>query len=112
MATWYIGSRVSITWNPGDVPCNVRIRLSRDGGSTWEVVTASAPNTGSYAWTVTAPASATCLYEVSGLPYTDPVDGGVTDYTDMVVDSGIFAIAAAPSIVGRPSPRIAIFVGI
>ena len=48
---WAIGSSHDIIWT-GATGDNVTMELSRDGAITWETVDASAPNTGSYSWTV------------------------------------------------------------
>jgi hypothetical protein len=53
--TWYIGDSCPITWGSAGITGNVRISISRDGGSTWSVITPTGgiPNTNSYSWTVT-----------------------------------------------------------
>ena len=58
-----------------------RVELSRDGGATFEIVTASVPNatstTGSYSWTVTGPATTQARVRV-----TWTVNGRVTDISN------------------------------
>ena len=51
--TWAIGSSRTIQWNSSNVPGNVEIRLSRDGGTTYEMLFANTANDGSETWTVT-----------------------------------------------------------
>jgi hypothetical protein len=51
--TWAIGSSWTIQWNSSNVTGNVEIRLSRDGGTTYEMLFASTVNDGSETWTVT-----------------------------------------------------------
>jgi Zn-dependent metalloprotease len=53
-ANWKQGTVHSITWNSNGVPGSVKLYYSTDGGSTWTGINYSAPNTGSYAWTVDA----------------------------------------------------------
>ena len=55
---WAIGSSQTITWSSVGVTGNVRIELSRDGGSTWTKIISSTKNDGSQAWKkVTGPAT-------------------------------------------------------
>jgi hypothetical protein len=59
---WVIGAAKSVTWshNLGTLEA-VQIEVSRDGGSTWSVITPSQQNSGNtsstYSWTVTGPAT-------------------------------------------------------
>ena len=55
-----IGSSYAINWNATDnvAVTNVKIEYSTDGGSTWALVVASTPNTGTYAWIVPGPVNA------------------------------------------------------
>jgi Leucine-rich repeat (LRR) protein len=76
---WGIGSTHDITWAwTGDMP-NVKIEYSIDGGTNWATIVGSTSNSGSYAWAVPGPASATCLIRVSDAAY--PV---VSDASDAV----------------------------
>jgi hypothetical protein len=50
---WDIGSVQTIRWTSTGITGNVRIDLSRDGGSTWTTIISSTPNDGSEQWTVT-----------------------------------------------------------
>jgi hypothetical protein len=52
---WDIGSVQTIRWTSTGITGNVRIDLSRDGGSTWTTIISSTPNDGSEQWTVTGP---------------------------------------------------------
>lgn len=70
-----VGSPLSVTWN-ALVLTDVMIELSRDGGSTWSVLSASTPNDGSESFTVTGPVSQNCLVRVGSL------DGTVTDVSN------------------------------
>ena len=62
--TWTVGSARVITWTTSSsftAGATFRVELSRDGGTTYELLTASVPNatstSGSYNWTVTGPAT-------------------------------------------------------
>ena len=62
-----IESSETITWDYSGSLADVKIDLSRDNGSSWESLTASTPNDGSFAWDVTGPSSALCLVRISSL---------------------------------------------
>jgi hypothetical protein len=76
--TWTVGSVHPITWT-SDVIGNLRIEVSRDGGVTWTTLTSSAPNTGTYNWTVTSPPTATALIRITSVSVA-----GVTDTSNAV----------------------------
>ncbi|MBI4721775.1 MAG: T9SS type A sorting domain-containing protein, partial [Candidatus Stahlbacteria bacterium] len=61
---WEVGQSKSITWTSENVSSNVKIRISRNGGSSWEVIFADTPNDGSEPWQVTGPVSSNCLIKV------------------------------------------------
>jgi hypothetical protein len=65
-ASWPIGTAQAITWttNLASAP-SVLVELSRDGGASYTTLAAAAPNSGSFAWTATGPATATALVRVS-----------------------------------------------
>jgi hypothetical protein len=46
------GNVRTILWTSTGMAANARLELSTDNGSTWQLITASTPNTGQYAWTV------------------------------------------------------------
>ena len=62
--SWTIRSSRTIQWS-SNTGGNVKIELSRDGGTTWSTLVASTPNDGSYNWTVTRPSSANCRLRVT-----------------------------------------------
>jgi uncharacterized repeat protein (TIGR01451 family) len=89
---WVVGSSQSISWahNIGNGgPFN--IELSRDGGASWALIGTAVPaqtaTTGSFAWTVTGPATARARMRVS---WTG--DAAVADVSD--VDFTIAALFA------------------
>ncbi len=64
-ASWVVGTAQVITWNSNLLPTStVKVQLSRNGGSTFTTLNAAAPNTGSFAWTVTGAASTTAIVRV------------------------------------------------
>jgi hypothetical protein len=74
---WEGNTVQTITWTyTGSIP-NVSIDYSTDNGSSWNVVTASTANSGSYAWTVPNTPSANCLVRISDIsgPAIDVSDG-------------------------------------
>jgi hypothetical protein len=89
---WKIGSTKTITWDFTDVLSDVKIELSRNNGSTWSNISASATNDGSYDWVVTGPESTQAIIRISGLVYTDPIDGSTIDFSDVTDNSEAFSI--------------------
>lgn len=73
--TLHIGEETVVSWNSQNIQENVIIALSRDNGATFEKLTTT-PNTGSFAWSVTRPAGAECLFRVS------TQEGTVLDQSD------------------------------
>ena len=62
---WTINSNKNITWSFKNIT-NVKIELSRDNGSTWEVLeTGIMAQSGSYQWTVSGNPSSTCKIRLS-----------------------------------------------
>ncbi|MBN1817166.1 MAG: C39 family peptidase [Sedimentisphaerales bacterium] len=53
-----------IRWSSGGVDGPVHIELSRDSGSTWEMLVANTENDGHYWWKATAPASDHCRIRI------------------------------------------------
>ncbi len=92
---WEVGTVHPITWTSrGTIP-NVKIEFSGDRGVTWEEITASTPNDGSYNWTVpsnVSTASNDCLVRVGD------VDGFPSDTSD-----ALFAVTAPAVILIAPN---------
>ena len=82
--TLILGATENLTWNTGGPTANVKIELSRNGGTNWEVLTSSTANIGTYPWLVFGASSANCLLRVSDAADGDPVD----------VSDAIFSVAA------------------
>lgn len=89
---WNIGTIQTITWTSLDVLSDVEIKISRDGGTTWNVVVADTPNTGTYQWIVTGPITAQGLFQINGLVWINPVDGSQIDFTNVTALSDPFLI--------------------
>ena len=62
---WNVGSDEGITWTSTGTINNVTIELTRDNTGSWETLTGSTANDGSYTWTVTNPVSTDCRIRVS-----------------------------------------------
>ena len=85
-ATLYAGTPATISWShnmPG--VATALIELSRDGGASFEMLAAAAPNTGSFVWTATGPDSVAALVRVTmnGPPFASGASGAFA-----VVDAG------------------------
>jgi len=74
---WEIENSMRITWDTQDIPGNVKIAISRDGGKwgTFETIAASSQNDGEYNWIVTGPGSVNCMLKIE--PLSDPGKGTV-----------------------------------
>jgi hypothetical protein len=97
-AAFYAGTPQVIAWStnlPASAPA--LIELSRDGGSSYEVLAASAPNTGSFAWVASAPASGAAIARVTIGPAS--------------ATSGAFAIVAPSLTVTGPAAGAAFYAG-
>jgi len=68
------GSPYTITWNSSGTVFNVRLEYSTNNGSTWNLINATAPNSGSYSWTVPNTPSTQCLVRVRDQVDNDPSD--------------------------------------
>lgn len=62
---WAPGTSRAIVWTTTGTIANVKIELMTDGGATYQPIAASAPNTGTYDWTVPNTPSTTCLVRIS-----------------------------------------------
>jgi len=73
--SWDIDSQKVITWNTQSIEGDVKISISRDGGKTYTTIADAAPNSGTYSWTVSGPASVNCMMKIE--PLTDLDKGTV-----------------------------------
>ncbi|NIO61840.1 MAG: hypothetical protein GTO35_04330 [Gammaproteobacteria bacterium] len=62
---WEGNTTQNITWTSTGSIANVKIEYSTDNGTSWNTVTASTANSGTYNWTVPNTPSAACLVKVS-----------------------------------------------
>ncbi|MDZ7294851.1 MAG: cohesin domain-containing protein [candidate division KSB1 bacterium] len=85
--TWIVNTQRQITWSATSVITNVRLWYSMNGGANWTEIT-TAPNTGSYTWTVPAQTSTMAKIKVE-----DALDGLPSDESD-----GVFNIASLVAI--------------
>jgi len=86
--TWAVGTSKTITWDSRGTSGNVRIELSRNGGSTWETLFSSTSDDGAKLWTVTGPGSNNCVLKISD------VDGYPSDVSDapFTIDGGMISV--------------------
>lgn len=64
---WKVGTARTIAWQGGNGG-NVKIDISRDGGTSWEVISPDTPNDGDYRWRVSGfPTSRAVIRVSSGL---------------------------------------------
>jgi hypothetical protein len=89
---WVVGETEDITWTGVNVD-DVKIELTTDNGITWSTIEETVPNTGTYAWTVTAQDSSDeCLIRISNV-----ANGFVYDVSD-----DVFTIEIVSGIEGNP----------
>lgn len=96
---WIINTEKQITWTgpgAGQVPY-VRIHYSINDGVTWTEITASAPNNGSFTWTV--PAQITDLARVR---VADALDGLPNDMSDNPFSISSLVTLTIPDGSGQP----------
>lgn len=74
---WEVATNHAITWESSGSISNVKIELSRNGGSSWSTIDSSTHNEGSYTWTVLDDPSENCLVRIS-----DAADGVPQDISD------------------------------
>jgi len=71
---WPVAISQTIRWTSSLITGDVKIELSRNGGSTFETLFASTPNDGSEAWIVTAPPTSQALVRISSVAVPGVVD--------------------------------------
>lgn len=81
----------TITWNSGGID-SVMIELNRNyPNGPWEIIVPAIANTGSYAWTVTPPASNNARMRISYLGHSEYYD--ISDSNFVILTPGITVIA-------------------
>jgi len=78
---WPIGITQTITWTSSWLDGNVKIQLSRDGGTSWKTLSRSTPNDGTYDWKVTGPATTQARIRVSNVGDPSVTDVSAADFT-------------------------------
>jgi hypothetical protein len=63
--TWNVNAVRQITWNVNSLYSSVLIEYSTDNGSNWNIISSSAPNTGTFNWTVPFISSNEALIRIS-----------------------------------------------
>ncbi len=63
--TWTVNTSAAITWTTLGPIDYVKIELQRTSGGSWETITESTTNDGSYSWPVTAPTTIQALIRIS-----------------------------------------------
>ncbi len=77
-----IGNISNITWTSTAITGNVNVQLNRTYPTgTWESLAANIPNTNTYAWTVTAPATTTARVRVLSVDNTTVGDTSNANFT-------------------------------
>ena len=61
----------TILWSTVNLPDNLKIELTRDDQDTWETISESTPNTGSYVWNVTVPVTNRARFRISDIEYPE-----------------------------------------
>ncbi|VVS94656.1 Lcl C-terminal domain-containing protein [Desulfoluna spongiiphila] len=79
-ATWHKGDTMLITWeNPSpEIPGNVAIAISCDGGKSFASITDDTPNDGAYSWTVTEQDDVNGVLKIMPLHGADAARGAST----------------------------------
>lgn len=62
---WAIGSLQTIKWISNGISGGVRIQISRDGGSTFDLIQDNVPNVGFFNWTVQGPITFQALIKIT-----------------------------------------------
>lgn len=76
---WSYNTTYAIEWSTNGQVSGIRIEFSTNNGTSWTLITPTAPNTGSYNWAVPNNLSDNCLVRVS-----DSGDGSPFDVSDAV----------------------------
>jgi C1A family cysteine protease len=79
--SWTVNDNRAIQWSSTGLSGNVKIELSRNGGSSWETLFASTTNDGNQSWTVSGAASASCRVRVSSVASPAVSDTSVANFT-------------------------------
>ncbi len=78
---WQIGTSHTIQWNSSNLSGNVKIELSRNGGSSYETLFANTSNDGSQNWTVSGSATTQARIKISSVADSTVNDTSNTNFT-------------------------------
>jgi hypothetical protein len=78
---WGIGTIQTIHWSTAALTGNVKVELSRDGGTTYETLFGSTPNDGTEAWTITGGATTNARVRVSSVSFPSIFDSSDAPFT-------------------------------
>ena len=78
---WMMGTTQTITWTSDGAIGQVRIDLSRDGGTTWRTIIYGTANDGNQAWRVTGPATTEAMIRVISVTNQDVLDISDANFT-------------------------------
>jgi PKD repeat protein len=79
--TWKAGTNKTITWSSSNITGNVKIELSRDGGSTWTSISSSTANDGIQNWKVTRPTTTQARIKISSVNNSSTNDMSNANFT-------------------------------
>jgi hypothetical protein len=95
--SWQVASNHSITWTSGGSIANVSIEYSTNNGSSWNFLTASTSNGGSYMWTVPNTPSTSCLVRISDASNASVNDSSDSTFSIVNAGGGISINSVSPS---------------
>jgi hypothetical protein len=99
-ASWTVGATQNVTWTTNlPAATTVKVELSRNGGTSYTVLAAAAPNTGSFSWTVAGATTTTAKVRVT------------SNTTGTSATSGKFSIVAGKVTVTAPNTNVTWSVG-
>ena len=79
--SWPIGSHQTVQWSSAGLTGNVKIEVSRNGGTSWAAIATSTPNDGAYLWTVTGPATSQARIRITSLTDLTVADASSANFT-------------------------------
>ncbi|MFN3649488.1 MAG: proprotein convertase P-domain-containing protein [Armatimonadota bacterium] len=103
---WFTQTTQRITWTSQGIDTlgaegNVRIELTRDGGTTWETLAASTPNDGFEDWVVAGNPTGNARIRVTALDVSGAVDES----------NGPFSIVSPAIVVTQPTTAAEVLIG-
>jgi subtilisin family serine protease len=82
------GANVNLTWTANDNTgvTSVDLELSRNGGTTWETIALSQPNTGTYNWVATLPQTTQARLRVTASDAAGNTGSDISDANWSIID--------------------------